>query len=236
MDAYSHLDMEQANPIADIEERMRAAAVTSALLVETWDGRNRPVLENVLRAGDREKFSVALCYRKERSIELLRMARAGELPGIRMSTTDMHLDEDFCRNIRNCGSMLIAHAEAGIGALCHEVTRLCGRLPWIRIYVPHLGWPMKDGVADPDWEASMRDFAALPSVVAGISAIAHFSSCPFPHDDVKDIALQLISQIPPQRIAIGSDFPLFEKERYGGYMALARNWVTSLHPEWSFTL
>ncbi len=52
MDAYCHLDMAQQvtprSPIEDIERRMAAARVSSALLVETWDGRNRQLLENVL--------------------------------------------------------------------------------------------------------------------------------------------------------------------------------------------
>jgi hypothetical protein len=56
MDAYCHLDMEQESPVADIERRMAAAGVSMALLVETWDGRNRRLLEDLLLDGSRDKW------------------------------------------------------------------------------------------------------------------------------------------------------------------------------------
>jgi predicted TIM-barrel fold metal-dependent hydrolase len=103
----------------------------------------------------------------------------------------------------------------------------------MKVYVPHLAWPVRDGKADGDWKTALNEFASMPSLTIGISAIAHFSSQPFPHDDVRDFAIELISQFPAARIAIGSDYPLFEKERYGDYINLARDWVTSIHSNWN---
>lgn len=235
MDAYCHLDMERESPIADIEDRMRTAAVARALLVETWDGRNRPLLENIPRGGEREQFCVALCYRKARYRELRGMAQEGELPAIRMSTEALYRDNDFCRDICHGGTIVVAHAEAGVGALCDALTRVHGCAPDLRIYVPHLGWPTKNGMADGDWGPAIQDLVELPNVTVGVSAIAHFSNQPFPHNDVRDFALRVISRLPASRIAIGSDYPLFDKERYADYMSLACDWVTSIHPSWSFT-
>jgi len=234
IDAYCHLDMGQESPVADIERRMATAAVSSALLVETWDGRNRPLLEELLSDGPTDKFSVALCYRQERSAELRRLIQGNELAAVRMSTQDIHCDNDFCQEVYQSGKMLVTHAEMGVGPLCGELIRLYGRLPEIRAYVPHLAWPVMNGKADGDWGAAVRDFAAIPSLTVGVSAIAHFSSEPFPHNDVRDFALGMISQFPAPRIAIGSDYPLFEKERYAEYMSLARDWVTSIHSNWSY--
>jgi hypothetical protein len=222
--------MEQESPIADIERRMATADVSSALLVETWDGRNRPLLEDLLRDGPADRFSVALCYRRE----LRPCLNGGGLAAVRMSTQDIHRDNDFCREIHHSGKMLVTHAEMGVGPLCGELTRLYDMLPEISVYVPHLGWPVMNGKADSNWEAAMKDFAAMPSLTIGVSAIAHFSSEPFPHNDVRDLALGMISQFPPSRIVIGSDYPLFEKERYADYMFLARDWVTSIHSNWSY--
>lgn len=216
-DAYCHLDMDAESPIADIEQRMPAADVSHAFLIETWDGRNRQALRQT------EKFSVALCYRREFRSELLQLMEKGEISGVRMATEDMRRDGDFCREIAGSGKTLVAHAEAGVGSLRRELTRLRET----KIYVPHMGWPIAGGKLDGDWECALREFAAMPSLTIGISAIAHFSIQPFPHDDVRDLARILIPQFPAPRIAIGSDYPLFEKECYADYMRLARDWVTS---------
>jgi hypothetical protein len=202
--------MDAESPIADIERRMLSANVSSAFLVETWDGRNRRLL------AESAKFSVALCYRQECRGELL------QVTGVRMSTEAIRRDGDFCREIAASGKTLIAHAEEGVGPLCREIARLRE----IKVYVPHLGWPIKEGKLDRDWGSALKDFASMPLVTIGISAIAHFSSQPFPHDDVRDLALGLVSLFPASRIAIGSDYPLFEKERYADYMGLARDWLT----------
>lgn len=232
MDAYCHLDMQCEFPIADIEGRMKAADVVHALLVETWDGRNHALLETLARCGNRETFSIALCYRAERVEELREHARAGRLSAMRMSTADLSSNEDFCSELDGDGICLIAHAEAGPGALAAALSKLHKRFPTLQIYVPHLGWPTKDGKVNSDWEAAVNTVAGMPAVTVGVSAISHFSNQPYPHDDVRDLAFGMLSKFPPGRIVIGSDYPLFDKDRYGDYMRLARDWVKSVHSGW----
>jgi predicted TIM-barrel fold metal-dependent hydrolase len=221
-DAYCHLAMDVESPIADIERRMLSANLSNAFLIETWDGRNRPALRQT------NKFAVALCYRRECRAELLQLMDKGELTGVRIATEDIRRDKDFCGEIAASGTTLVAHAEAGIGPLCHELAR-CREM---KVYVPHLGWPIREGKTDGDWEPALKEFTSLPFLSIGISAIAHFSSQPFPHNDVRDLALGLISQFPASRVVIGSDYPLFEKDRYAAYVGLARDWVTSIHSSW----
>ena len=208
-DAYCHLDMDVESPVADIERRMLSANLSDAFLIETWDGRNRPALRQT------NKFAVALCYRPECRGELLQLMEKGKLTGVRMSTEDIRLGKDFCGEIAASGTTLVAHAEAGIGPLCHELAR-CREM---KVYVPHLGWPIREGRADGDWEPALNEFTSLPFLNIGISAIAHFSIQPFPHNDVRDLALGLISQFPASRVVIGSDYPLFEKDRYAAFGA-----------------
>ena len=221
-DAYCHLDMDTESPITDIEQRMSRAFVSHVFLIETWDGRNRRALKQT------DKFSVALCYREECRGELLQLMETGALTGVRMSTGNIRRNKDFCREMAASGKTLVAHAEAGVGPLCRELMGL----EEMKVYVPHLGWPIREGKTDGDWEPALKEFALMRSLRIGISAIAHFSSRPFPHNDVCHLALRLISQFPASRIAIGSDYPLFEKERYADYLCLTRDWVRSIHPKW----
>ena len=233
IDAYSHLDMSHKDPLRDIAQRMDTAGVTSALLVETWDGANRALLEGLLRNGGADRFRIALCYRQEDVDSLCWWLDRGALTGVRMSTKHIAAAGDICEAIGRAGALLIAHAESGIGALRRAIVQMRVRFPNTRIYVPHLGWPEAGAAAD-DWERAIQELAAIPSLILGISAIAHFSRRPFPHADVRDWALAAISQMPAARIAVASDYPLFEKDRYSEYMSLAREWVTSIHPGWSF--
>ncbi|HEX4810405.1 MAG TPA: amidohydrolase family protein [Bryobacteraceae bacterium] len=219
--------------MAEIEQRMSSAMVSRVLLVETWSGRNRRLLQDSLSRRQTSKFPVALCYRQETSCELRELILAGKLAAVRMATADMQRDWDFCRDISRSHAWLLAHAEDGIGPLSSEVTRLYESFPEVRFYVPHLAWPMRDGALDPAWEWAVKQLAQIPSVLAGISAIAHFSKQPFPHSDVRELALRFLSQFPASRIAIGSDYPLFEKERYADYIRLAHSWVTAVHPRWT---
>jgi predicted TIM-barrel fold metal-dependent hydrolase len=222
-DAYCHLDIDHPSPIDDMEQQMSSANVSRAFLIETWDGRNRRLL------WETNKFSVALCYRAECRAELLKLMKNGELTGIRMSTADIGRDPDFCREMAKAAKTLVAHAESGIGMLCRALMRL-GEM---KIYIPHLAWPIKDGTLDGDWEEALQEFAPLTALRIGVSAIAHFSSQPFPHDDVRKLALEAIARFPASRIAIGSDYPLFERSRYADYIYLAYDWVTSVHPDWN---
>lgn len=230
IDAYSHLDMAHADPLRDIAQRMNTAGVANALLVETWDGANRALLEGLRENGPVDRFRIALCYRPENADSLRRWLDRGALTGVRMSTKHIGEAADVCGEIGDAGALLIAHAESGVAALRQAIARMRKRFPQTRIYVPHLGWPAEAG----DWTRAIGEFAAIPSLILGISAIAHFSRRPFPHDDVREWALAAISRMPAARIAIASDYPLFEKDRYSEYMSLARDWVTSIHPGWSF--
>lgn len=234
VDAYCHLDMGHPDPIGDLAGRMLTAGVASALLVETWDGANRALLEGLLRNGPADRLRIALCYRPEKADSLRQWLDRGALTGVRMSTKHIAEAADVCGEIGGAGALLIAHAESGVGALREAIARMRNRFPQTRIYVPHLGWPPEAGAAAADWDRAIREFAAIPSLLLGISAIAHFSRRPFPHDDVRVRALAAISRMPATRLAIASDYPLFEKDRYSEYMSLARDWVTSIHPGWSF--
>lgn len=227
--------MDHHSPLADIEQRMQSAALDKALLVETWNGANRSLLMSVLDGGQDHRFLVGMCHRPDNSEDQCRLLKHTALAGVRMLTADVDADHAVCRELDRREKLLITHAESGIGHLCRTLVRTCGALPGLRIYVPHIGWPMKEGSLDPDWEPAMKELTAIPSIIFGISAIPHFSRCPFPHNDVRDTALELIARLPLARIAIGSDYPLMEKDRYDDYLRIARTWVTSIYPEWSFT-
>jgi predicted TIM-barrel fold metal-dependent hydrolase len=224
------------SPLTNITDQMRSAKISQALLVETWNGSNQTLLKKLLQDNSNKQFKVALCYRSESEEELRDLINRGLLAGVRMSTESIRLNGSFCETIVRANRILVAHAEAGIGALSKELKQLLSVLPSLRVYVPHLAWPVQEGNPDPDWPMSLEELIAIPSIIIGVSAIQHFSRQPFPHDDVRDFALSVISKLPPSRIAMGTNYPLPGTSLYRDYVELAVRWITSIHTDWSFAI
>ena len=65
---------------------MRSAGIADVLLVETWSGANRGILEETLRSGSTDRFRIALCYREHDADSLRRLLAGGALACVRVST------------------------------------------------------------------------------------------------------------------------------------------------------
>jgi predicted TIM-barrel fold metal-dependent hydrolase len=85
-------------------------------------------------------------------------------------------------------------------------------------------------VDDQDWQPAIVKLSRIPGLVIGVSAIAHFSFEPYPHADVEFFASKLSAAFSADSIVAGSDYPLFEKNLYSRYMALAREWIGERGP------
>jgi predicted TIM-barrel fold metal-dependent hydrolase len=224
MDAYTHLDMSASSPMAALERWMDEAAIDRALVVETWSQDNRSCLDRII-ASPSPRFRVALCFRAtaERfSSTILEQEAVG---GIRIRTTDLQAFRPFAAALESSRKWLIPHSEAGIGELTSELVDLIGDYPELRILLPHMGWPRRNQQDDEDWHKSVSKLSTLPNVVAGISAISHFSRMPFPHEDIKPFAIRLRELFGSESLFAGSDYPLFETGRYVDYMNLAIEWI-----------
>jgi len=203
---------------------MDEAAIDRALVVETWSQDNRSCLDRII-ASPSPRFRVALCFRatEERfSSTILEQEAVG---GIRIQTADLQAFRPFAAALGSSKKWLIPHSEAGIGKLTSELVDLIGDYPELRILLPHMGWPRRNQQNDGDWHKSVSRLSALPNVVAGISAISHFSRMPFPHEDITPFAIRLRELFGSESLFAGSDYPLFETGRYVDYMNLAIEWI-----------
>lgn len=220
MDAYAHLDMSQPDPVADLYQRMHAGGVDRVLMVETWDGMNRGVLEQV------RDHAVAFCWRGEDAFPSTAFAA-------RVKTSVLNEPGVLLDQLERNHQSLIVHSDAPIASWAGVLSGIAESRPSLRIYVPHLGWPAFDGQPSRDWAACLATLAANRNVLLGVSAIAHFSHQPFPHDDVKALARIAMELFGESRVVAASDYPLFEKSRYGDYMRLVTEWIRDLWPDWS---
>lgn len=224
MDAYTHLDMSLQHPMEALERCMEQAGVDRALVVETWSGDNRPCLDRLI-ASPRPEFRVALCFRPTDERYGSAILAENTVGGIRVRTGDLKIFRPLAAALESSQKWLIPHAEAGIGKLTSELLDLVREFPRLRIFLPHMGWPCRDGQNEEDWYASVSRLGALPNVVAGVSAIAHFSRTPFPHEDMKPYAIRLRDVFDPESLVAASDYPLFEAGKYVEYMNLAMEWI-----------
>jgi predicted TIM-barrel fold metal-dependent hydrolase len=224
IDAYTHLDMGVDDPQAALERRMDEAGVSGAFIVETWSKDNRKCLDQIV-ASHSSRFRVAYCFRPEDEPLSPAILAPEIVGGMRVRTADLRAFRLFGAELARSGKWLIPHCEAGIGVLADELLWLAEACPELRIYLPHMGWPRRDKREDEDWDRSMSTLSALPHLVAGVSAIAHFSQQAFPHQDVQRAAMRLREIFVPGRLCAGSDYPLFDTTRYADYMKLANGWI-----------
>jgi predicted TIM-barrel fold metal-dependent hydrolase len=229
IDAYCHLNMRVAQPIADLEGRMNAAGVDRALLVETWSGDNRALLDELV-ASPSPRFRVAFCFRPNEEKAATEHLSSEMVPVLRVKTADLRNLRPLAANLESTGKWLLPHAESGIRALADELMQLAEIHPGLAIYLPHLGWPRRNGHDDDDWARSISMLSKLPNLVVGISAIAHFSREPFPHEDVAPFAAHLRETFGGDALVAASDYPLFAVERYAQYMQLAGHWIAGNTP------
>jgi predicted TIM-barrel fold metal-dependent hydrolase len=224
MDAYTHLDMSAQSPMAALEQWMDKAAIDRALVVETWGQDNRSCLDRII-ASPSPRFRVALCFRATEEQFRPTIFEQEAVGGIRIRTTDLQAFRPFAAALESSQKWLIPHSEAGIGKLTSELVDLVGDFPDLRVFLPHMGWPRRNEQDDKDWHESVSKLSRLSNVVAGISAISHFSRAPFPHEDIKPFVIRLRELFGPDLLFAGSDYPLFEAGRYADYMTLAHEWI-----------
>lgn len=232
MDAYAHLNMAAADPLADLQARMDEAAIERALIVETWSGDNYACLQKLIEA-PQSHFRVALCFRSKEQEQLAAQLDQSTVVALRGKTSELSLIGDFGARLEASGQWLLPHAESGVGLLADALLKLVEQHPRLNVYVPHLAWPTRDGVEDKDWPQAIEKLRSLPSVVVGVSAIAHFSREAFPHNDVAQLAERLIAMFDAEDVVAASDYPLCEPSRYADTMRLANEWIQRIHPRWS---
>jgi hypothetical protein len=232
IDAYSHLDSAEPDPLTDFKLRMRTAGIDCALVVETWKGDNYSALEAIM-ASRSPIFRVVPCFRLESRIHLSRLISHPMVAGIRVRTADLRHLEELTGLLVSSEKWLVPHADSGIAPLASELLKLVRNAPGLRIYLPHCAWPRRDRADDPDWEKSIAELAALPSVVAGVSAISYFSVEAFPHRDVQPFVAKLVKVFGSESIVAASDYPMFEKTAYADYILLARLWIMEQARTWS---
>lgn len=232
IDCYTHLYMESVSPADDMRARMAVSGADRALAVETWNGANCGVLEE-LEAGADPRFWMAYCYRDQSPEQLRGLLDRPRVVALRVKASHLQNEPDLIGLLAESQRCLLIHADEGVGALVRALPALSARWPDLRIYVPHLGWPRREGLDDPDWQPALDVMRRIPRLVLGISAVAHFSLQPFPHDDVRRLAQSALAAFGPDRIVVGSDYPLFDRDRYVEYLALAIQWIREIDPAWS---
>jgi len=231
-DSYTHIDLAADRPLDDLRRKMAAGGVLRALVVETLNGDNREFLERLRRARE-PQFRLAFCYRRESPKDALRFMADDWVAALRVRTAQLEgEDTNWLAELQASGKYLLIHAESGIQALVRNARAVAAAYPRLRIYVPHLGWPRRQGVDDPHWWESMRALHAVANAIVGVSSLLTFSRCPFPHPDVQTLAGELIRLFGPERLVAGTDFPYIEKARYGEYAGLAHGWIRHIWPQW----
>ena len=106
IDAYTHLDITSADPIADMKARMTQAGITGALAVETWKGDNLPWLLKMV-ADPSPRFRVAPCFRPDQQRPAHHLLQSGVVMGLRVRTADLRALQGLETELAASGKWLI---------------------------------------------------------------------------------------------------------------------------------
>jgi hypothetical protein len=229
VDGFVHLDLTAEDPLLDISARLTAAGRARALLVETWKGEDFHLLER-LRASREDRFQLAFCFRPGKP--MANLWADPSVVAIRVRGSELPSAGDLLDHLVALEKYLLVHSDEGIGPLTDRILELVSERPSLKVYFPHLAWPVVDAREDPDWRSCIIRLAACPTAAIGISAIRHFSREEFPHPDVRRYVEEILLRFQPHRIIAGSDYPLFDQEKYADYMNLAIDWIRERYPEW----
>lgn len=105
--------------------------------------------------------------------------------------------------------VLLAHAPDGIGPHAEQLCAWTERYPSLRVFVPHLGWPLTaDGLPTPGWPDALRALAACPRVYMGLSALYHYSREEPPFADTHALVQTALQCFGPAHCVLAGDYPL----------------------------
>jgi hypothetical protein len=105
--------------------------------------------------------------------------------------------------------VLVAHAPGGAGLHAGQLIAWAERYPRLRVFMPHLGWPLTaQGAATPDWAGGLRRLAQCERVYAGLSALYFYSRQPPPFEDAFGCARAVLEAFGPQRCVLAGDYPM----------------------------
>ncbi len=231
IDGYMHLDLQAAAPLSDLRRRLEQSGQDGALLVETWDGRNRNLMVHA-QAVALPGIRYAYCFRGQDGPLLDELLAGPNVMALRADTAALARDDFPAARLAADGTWLLGHAEEGIAALARRLQHWTRQCPALRVYVPHLGWPRRNGADEADWADAMQGLAAIPTVIAGVSALAHFSREAFPHEDMQPCVEHLCRLFGARRIVLGSDYPNSGAVLYAPLHALGARWVAGALPDW----
>jgi predicted TIM-barrel fold metal-dependent hydrolase len=106
-------------------------------------------------------------------------------------------------------AVLVAHAPGGAGRHADQLVAWAGRYPRLRVFVPHLGWPLTaQGAPTPDWDSGIRRLARCDRIYAGLSALYFFSRQPPPFEDAFVFARAVLDAFGPRRCVLAGDYPM----------------------------
>lgn len=143
--------------------------------------------------------------------ELDKLAQNPGLRGIRrgMSSLDMALAPDFIAGVKEVGRRGLVFDIGVIHTGLMFGLELARRCPDVSFVLDHLGTPpVKHGVMDP-WRQQMRDYAALPNVVAKISGMmSGVDPKTWTFEQINPYLQHAYECFGPARLMFGTDWPM----------------------------
>lgn len=122
--------------------------------------------------------------------------------------------DPLLRALDEQGKVLLVHAPEGLGVHARRIAAWVARYQRLRVFVPHLGWPLAAqdaplyGAPTPGWEDGLRALAACDHIYFGLSALYYFSRHAPPFEDAFPFVQSALQAFGPAHCVLAGDYPL----------------------------
>ena len=211
VDNYTHCGLSKYKPIEDVENVMKSAGVSRAVIVQHLGEFDNSYIETIVQ-NDRERFAgVCLVDHDAADAEdqLARLADGGNFKGVRLTVDTLDVAPRLWDTAVGLGMVLVLYAPDG---MANHAAKLCGFLDRhddSRMVLTHLGNPNADGA--PESEQGVLSMADYPGVYVQLSGMKMF--CPYPHEPLYPLLAEVAARFGGARLLWGSNYPVVGDEQ-----------------------
>ena len=219
IDSYTHCGLSKYKPIGDVEDAMKFAGVSRAVLVQHLGEFDNSYIESIVKE-QRERFAgVCLVDHESPDAEdqLARLADGGNFKGVRFTVDTLDAAPRLWDTAAGLGMVLVLYAPDGMANHVASLREFLDRHNDCRMVLTHLGNPSVDGA--PESEQSVLTLAEYPGVYFQVSGMKMF--CPYPHEPLYPLVAEAAARFGGKRLLWGSNYPVVgDRQDYRGDLQL----------------
>ncbi|MFC2009103.1 amidohydrolase family protein [Chloroflexota bacterium] len=216
VDAFSHCGLSKYKPFPDLQNAMKLAGVTRAVLVQHYGEYDNDYIGGIASADPNRFTGVCLVdYRKEDALaDVKRLAGTGQFGGVRLHMDSLEANEELWQEACRCSLNIVTDDTDGVVRRLALLKAFLERNPTSVVILAHMGYPKVDEAPAFTKYRSIFELKQYPNVYFQVSGMRMF--CSYPYRPLWPIVDQALESFGPDRMLWGGNYPVVDEEK--GYV------------------